>query len=173
MDIYRTMKFLCVVCKKEHDSFPSWGADRPADYWDVPPERREEDVFLTSDSCVIAGQFFFIRGCLEIPIIGSTETYTWGVWVSLSESNFFIWQTNYNASKRSHIGPFFGWLCSSISVYPDTRRLKTMVHLRDKSLRPLIELDATDHPLSVHQRFGISIGELSAMMHELEEKNRP
>ncbi len=165
------MKYRCAICKKDHDEFPSWGADRPADYWDIPPGKREEDAFLTSDSCVIADRFFFIRGCLDIPILESTETYSWGVWVSLSEQNFFIWQDNYNVPKRAHIGPFFGWFCTSIPVYSETRHLKTKVHLRDNGLRPLIELEKTDHPLAVHQRDGVTIGVLSTMMHQLAEKN--
>lgn len=166
------MKFLCATCNREHDGFPSWAADRPSDYWDVPAEKRESDVFLTSDSCVIADRFFFIRACLEIPIKGYPESYSWGVWVSLSEPNFFIWQGHYNVPQRSHIGPFFGWLCSCISVYPETRHLKTMVHLRDHGLRPLVELEPGDHPLAVHQKSGISLEELSSMMHRLEEQNQ-
>jgi hypothetical protein len=165
------MKYFCRHCGSEHDGFPSWGADRPADYWDVPPEKRQTDVFLTSDSCVIADRFFFIRACLNIPILGEDESYSWGVWVSLSETSFFIWQDHYTIPARSHLGPFFGWLCSSISVYPETRRLKTHVHLRDNAQRPLIELEPTDHPLAIHQREGIAIDELARMMHQLEAQN--
>lgn len=165
------MKYICATCNAEHDGFPSWGADRPAAYWDVPQEKLESDVFLTSDSCVIADRFFFIRACLDIPILGTDESYSWGVWVSLSETNFFIWQDHYEVAERSHIGPFFGWLCSSLSVYPETLHMKTMVHLRDHGQRPLVELDVTDHPLSIHQREGITIERLSAMMHRLEEDN--
>ena len=166
------MIYQCAICGQDHDGFPSWGSDRPAFYWDVPNEKRESDVFLTSDSCVIAERFFFIRCCLEVPIIGTEESCSWGVWVSLSEENFFIWQDHYEVEQRSHIGPFFGWLSSSLSVYPETLSLKTMVHIRDQGQRPLVELEATDHPLSVHQRSGISLEELSAMMHQLENDNR-
>jgi hypothetical protein len=35
--------------------------------------------------------------------------------------------------------------------------LKTMVHLRDNGLRPLVELEPTDHPLAVEQRTGITL----------------
>jgi hypothetical protein len=31
-----------------------------------------------------------IHDCIEIPIIGSVETFVWGVWVSLKKENFFI-----------------------------------------------------------------------------------
>jgi hypothetical protein len=35
--------------------------------------------------------------------------------------------------------------------------LKTHVHLRNKGLRPLIELERTDHPMALDQRNGISM----------------
>ena len=165
------MKYLCSVCENEHDGFPSWASDRPADYWDVPDDKRESDVFLTSDSCVIADRFFFVRASLDIPIIGSSESYSWGVWISLSEKNFFTWQDHYNVRERSHVGPFFGWLCSVISVYPETRHLKTNIYRRNDGLRPLVDLEPTDHPLSVHQRHGITLDELAQMMHRLEAEH--
>jgi len=38
-----------------------------------------------------------------------------------------------------------------------TVALKTLVHTREVGRRPFIELEATDHPLAVEQRSGISI----------------
>lgn len=53
--------------------------------------------------------------------------------------------------------PFFGWLNTALSPYPDTASLKTQVHLRDGFIRPFIELEPTDHPLAVEQREGITV----------------
>ena len=41
--------------------------------------------------------------------------------------------------------------------------LKTRVHLRDDGMRPLIELEPTDHPLAVEQRAGISLGRMAQL----------
>ena len=49
-------------------------------------------MFLTSDTCVIDDEHLFVRGCLEIPVHGSDDPFVWGVWVSLSEPNFFRFQ---------------------------------------------------------------------------------
>ena len=155
----------CVHCGQHHNGIPAFHADRPTPYWDVPIDKRESDVFLTSDSCVIAERFFFIHGCLEIPLQGTDDVFTWGVWVSLKEDNFFIWQEHYDNPSRSHIGPFFGWLCTSLPIYPDTLHLKTLVHLRDGGIRPRIELEETDHPLSVEQREGISVDRALELVH--------
>ena len=160
-----SIRFRCKRCDQVHDGIPAFHSDRPAQYWDVPEEKRETDVFLTSDSCVIADRFFFVHGCLEIPIIGTQETLVWGVWVSLKEENFFLWQDCYALPKRSHIGPFFGWLCTRIAVYPDTLLLKTMVHLRDDGVRQYVELEDTDHPLARDQRKGISLDRVMEIIH--------
>ena len=50
---------------------------------------------------------------------------------SLNEKHFFHFQELLAVTKRSHHGPFFGWLSSQIRIYPDTMNLKTQVHLRD------------------------------------------
>jgi len=69
--------------------------------------------------------------------------------------------------------PFFGWLNTALPFYGDTLNLKTMVHLRDDGLRPLVIVEPTDHPLAVAQREGIStetVEEMvSALLHPIEE----
>lgn len=163
--------YRCIHCGRDHDGIPAFHSDRPAPYWDVPVDRRDSDVFLTSDSCVIADRFFFVHGCLEIPIHGADDVLIWGVWVSLKEDNFFIWQDNYDVPSRSHVGPFFGWLCTQLPVYPDTMHLKTLVHLRDDGIRPRIELEATDHPLSKEQREGISVERALELVHLVQDSS--
>ena len=149
--------YRCSHCNSTHDNIPAFHADRPTPYWDVPEEKRETDVLLTPDACVIADRFFFVLGLIEIPIIGYKENFTWGVWVSLSEPNFLVWHDNYETAKRDHLGPFFGWLCTALPIYPETLHLKTMVHLRNNGNRPRIELEPTEHPLSIEQNNGITM----------------
>ncbi len=163
-------EFTCKCCGKVHSGVPAYHADRPVSYWDVPEAKRESDIFLTSDSCVIADRFFFIRGCLDIPVIGTDEQLTWGVWVSLKEENFCLWQDHYEIPIRSHLGPFFGWLCTLIPAYPDTLHLKTRVHIRDNGIRPYIEVQPSEHPLAREQEHGITPDRLSEIIHQIEDK---
>ncbi|WP_242631125.1 DUF2199 domain-containing protein [Variovorax paradoxus] len=117
----------------------------------------------------IDGQYFFVRGCLEIPVQCQGEPFSWGVWVSLSKESYTQWVELFEEPLRSHAGPFFGWLNTSLKPYPDTVNLKTRVRLRDGGIRPLIELEPTDHPLAVEQREGITVERVaelySLMMH--------
>jgi hypothetical protein len=165
-----THPYRCKCCGREYADLPAFHADRPDQYWDVPESKRETDIFLTTDSCVIADQFYFIHGCLDIPIIDEPKSFTFGVWVSLSEKNFYIWQENYKTEKRSHLGPFFGWLCTRIPVYQETLHLKTNVHLRDDGTRPYIELQDCDHPLAMDQHNGITLDRMMEMIHKLEKQ---
>jgi hypothetical protein len=165
------VKYRCERCAKDHDGFPDFHADRPADYWNVPEALRERDVFLSSDSCIIAKRFFFVRGLIELPILGTDEHLTFGVWVSLKEENFFKWQDHYEVAQRSHVGPFFGWLCTKLPVYPDTLHLKTMLHLRDDGVRPRIELERTEHPLARAQHDGISLQSALDLVHLLLQRD--
>ncbi|TXI33329.1 MAG: DUF2199 domain-containing protein [Aquipseudomonas alcaligenes] len=151
------LKFKCACCDDIIEGIPTFGWKYPISYLDVPKERREKDVFLTEDLCVIADKWFFVRGCLEIPVIGHDDPFIWGVWVSLSEDNFMAFQDLLGIEKRAHNGPYFGWLNASINIYPETENLKTMVHIRDDGNRPYIELEPTDHPLALEQRNGITI----------------
>lgn len=164
--------FKCSTCDEIHEGMPTFGARAPLSYYEVPEEERESRCDLGSDHCVIDRQFFFVRGCLEIPVIGESEPFSWGVWVSLSEASFRDWVECYESDKRSQIGPFFGWLNAWLKPYPDTVNLKTMVHLRDNGIRPFIELQPTDHPLAIEQREGITVDRLSViyarMMHSGE-----
>jgi len=161
--------FKCSTCDELHEGMPTFGWRAPLSYYEVPEEEREKRCDLGSDDCVIDEKFFFVRGCLEIPVIGEEDKFSWGVWVSLSEASYLEWTKCFKSEKRSHIGPFFGWLNAWLKPYPDTVNLKTMLHLRDNGIRPFIELEPTDHPLAVEQREGITVERVaeiySLMMH--------
>jgi len=149
--------FRCRSCGKVHEGIPAFGWDYPDHYLDVPEAERQRRCYLTSDTCVIDDAFFFVRGCLEVPVSGESEALSWGVWTSLSEKNFLHFQELSGVARRSDHGPFFGWLSTDIHIYPGTLNLKTMVHLRDDGIRPYVELEPTDHALAIEQRQGITL----------------
>jgi hypothetical protein len=39
---------------------------------------------LSDDFCAIDGNAFFIRGNVALPLVGHSEMFSWGAWVSLS-----------------------------------------------------------------------------------------
>jgi len=165
-----SFNFKCPSCGEVHEGVPSFGAKAPLSYYAIPVNERETRCRLGSNDCVIDGNSFLVRGCLEIPVHGEKEPLSWGVWVDLSEDSFKQWLASFDKTTRSNVGPFFGWLDAWIKPYPETMNLKTRVHLRDNGIRPYIELEPTDHPLAIEQREGISVSRVAEiyaqMMHD-------
>ncbi len=157
------MGYQCATCGEVHDDLPDIGADKPDQWWGVAEEERDQRVERTSDTCVIDGESFFIRGVIEIPVHDYPERFGFGVWVSQKRENFEAYVAAFDSAS---IGPFFGWLCTRLSCYAeDTLHLKTMAHFRGGGLRPLIVLEPTDHPLAADQRGGISLERAWAIVH--------
>jgi hypothetical protein len=138
----------------------SFGVDAPYWYDVIALEEREARTLLSSNQCVIDGQYFFIRGHLDIPIVNARDVFVWGVWVSLSQESFNRVHELWNDPARVGQPPYFGWFSTSLPGYPDTLNLKTHVHMRPVGQRPLIELELTDHPLAIEQRDGITLARI-------------
>jgi hypothetical protein len=148
--------FKCSTCGLIHDGIPTFSWDYPIYYLSVPEDEREQRCELTSDTCVVDNEFFFVRGCVEIHVQNETDPFIWGVWVSLSETNFRKFRELFEVEERDHEGPYFGWISAEIKIYPSTENLKALVHLRNNGMRPYVELEPTDHPLALEERHGIT-----------------
>jgi hypothetical protein len=158
------MQWTCSRCGRVHEGLPrDWGFDAPIYWYALTPDERATRGKLSEDLCVIRddeGEHFFIRGVLLIPIVGSNDEFTYGVWTTLSEESFRRVVELWDDPKRIEEPPYFGWLSNSIVGYPETLNLKANVHTSALDLRPTIVLEATDHPLAVDQREGVPIERL-------------
>jgi hypothetical protein len=164
------IRFKCTSCGEWHEGLPGYAAEAPLYYYSIPTEERAQRCNLDSDTCIVDQGSFFVRGCLEIPVHGESEPFIWGVWVSLSKNSFDQFIGCFDEPKRSHIGPFFGWLSAELPCYPSTENLKTRAHLRDSGVRPYVELEPTDHPLAVEQRTGITADRVAEIYSRLEHR---
>jgi hypothetical protein len=148
--------FTCHVCGKWHDGLPlDYGYDAPQ-YWSEK-FKTSPNSFLNSDYCTIEQKDYFVRGIMEIPIIGRQEGFRWGVWTTLSKTNFDRMIELSDSPKLLEEPPYFGWLSSSIDLYPETLNLKTNLRVRRLDWRPFVELEPTNHPLALEQRHGITV----------------
>ena len=161
------MSWKCEICGIEHQDIPScFGVEAP---WRglVPDHEFDARVELTADQCVVDEKIFFIRGHIEIPIQGTAEPLSFSVWSSLSEQSFIHMCRRWDASDRGEDPTYFGWLCSSIPVYPSTIHLKVSVQSRSPGLTPLFTVEPTEHPLAIDQESGITVQRWRKMAHEL------
>ncbi len=160
------LSYRCATCGGLHEDLPHLGIDKPDPWWDVAEKEREARVELTSDTCIIDGEHFFIRGVIEIPVHDYPDPFGFGVWVSQKRENFFEYAEH---PYSAEIGPFFGWFCTRLTCYSEsTLLLKTMAHFRGGGLRPAIELEPTDHPLAVDQREGIGLRRAWEIIHHYQ-----
>jgi hypothetical protein len=135
--------FRCHSCAAWHDELPLVFA------FDEPIYEHTHAVTEDLRELLQGDPHYFIRGEIEIPIIGG-DWFRYVVWASLSAHSYEA------ASRQRDAGPFFGWLSNQLPGYPDTLNLKTRVHLR-AGARAAIELEPTQHPLAVEQREGITM----------------
>jgi hypothetical protein len=112
--------------------------------------------FLDEDYCVIDDEDFFVRGIIHLPIIGAAETFRWGIWGSLSRTNFETLLKRDSLQEGSDLPAMFSWLSSSIPEYPDTLSLKMFAHIQEPGMRPHFWMERGEHPLAMEYHYGIS-----------------
>jgi hypothetical protein len=74
-------RFKCTCCDQWHEGMSAFGADAHI-FLPIPAEQRGRRCHLETDICIVDQQYFFVRGCLEIPVIGELDPFSWGVWVA-------------------------------------------------------------------------------------------
>jgi hypothetical protein len=157
----------CRCCGERHEGIPfSYGTIAPAIWNDSLVD--DGRSALTEDLCVIQGQHCFVRARIVIPVIDTDEEFDWGVWVSLSQTNFERTSDLWTTPGREQEPPYFGWLSTEIPIYrPTTLGLRTHVHTQPVGRRPVVELEPTDHPLAVEQRTGITMARVQQIAEEV------
>ncbi|HJU94263.1 MAG TPA: DUF2199 domain-containing protein [Pyrinomonadaceae bacterium] len=176
-----SLRWKCGTCEEWHyGPCLDFGYDCPL-YWTSENDEANQVDFFDSDSeglpttfldtdvCVIDGEHYFVRGVIHLPIIGTTETLTWGVWGSLSRQNFEKVLLMNDDPKRVELPSMFSWLSNRIDEYPDTLNLKMQAHIQEPGTRPIFELERTDHPLSQEYHHGVTPERVrEIMMHQLD-----
>ena len=148
----------CATCGKSHSDVPlSFAADFPDMYANLKSEDRDLRAVIGTDQCIVDEKWFFIRGCLEIPVVGHSEPFLWGVWASVRQEAYDeisdCWTQE--GREKTH-GSFKGRLANSLSVYPETLNLKVEIRLEPVGTRPLFVVEEVEHPLANEQRLGIT-----------------
>ena len=144
-------RWVCGCCNKQFDGLPldvAFDGARPLAGPDGGGALRRGRI--DADVCMIEaedGRQIFVRGCLEIPIIGQDEVFIWGVWTSVSAKSFARIEELWSSPVPEDEPPLFGWFCNNIPNYPECLHLQTHLHLRNDGLRPTIELRPSEHPL--------------------------
>jgi hypothetical protein len=160
------MSWVCASCGEVHDELPSVAFRTPDVWFAASDSEREADFDLTSDTCVWRDEHFFVRCSLELPIVGIEAGLNFGIWSTLSEANFDRYLANWDDPGRADLGPMFGWLANNVPDYPDTSQIKCNVHPLEPGLRPRLEIQHSDHPLSRHYHEGVTLEWAASYVHK-------
>jgi hypothetical protein len=160
------MSFVCHRCGESHEGIPlSFAADFPDPYANLSSDDRDNRCIIGSDQCVIDQKLFFIRGCLEIPVLNSEQVFLWGLWASVWEKDYDEISECWDEEGRENAhGPFKARLANKLSVYPHTNDLKVTIRLQRAGQRPLFFVDEVDHPLAMVQRDGMTMQETQELV---------
>lgn len=149
--------YKCRTCGKVHEDLPtSFAAEFPDMYANLNRDQRDARAVIGSDQCIIDQTWFFLRGCLEIPIVGSQNPFLWGLWASVREKVFDEIEECWELEGRETRGPFKGRLANSLAEYPETLNLKLKIVIQPVGTRPLFTLEEGEHQLAIEQATGIS-----------------
>lgn len=148
--------FHCSACGEWHDELPlSFHVEAPVPWLTASRRQRLRGV-LGGEQCELA-EHRFVRGLIRLPIVEGADHFEWGVWVSLSRESYDRMAELWESEGREDEPPYFGWVSNELNAYPSSLNLKSSVYTRPVGLRPLTELEPTDHPLAVEQRAGITM----------------
>jgi hypothetical protein len=162
------LKWKCYSCEEWHTgTCLDFASDKP-DYWSgehekqhqrnqlVPSLGRMPKTWRNEDYAVCDDEHFFVRGIIHLPIIGSNETFRWGVWGSLSRENFMRLMKLEDKPERTKLAPMFSWLQTWLPEYGDKQAdVKMQAHIQPPGTRPIFEIDHSDHPLAQEFHHGI------------------
>jgi hypothetical protein len=129
----------------------------PRNWFGLTEAERATRAKLPADICTIDGKQRYVRGCLEIPVSGSSENLIWGLWVSVSEDSLRYILSKWSAQIGEDEPLRFGWLGTWIDGYPEPHEIRCHVFIRSGNLRPRIVLEPTDYPLAIEQHQVITI----------------
>ncbi len=154
------MGFTCTVCGETHA-----GETRdirlglPQPIFLLDDEERSRKAYVEEDFAVLhaeAGDRYFVRALLELPIEADDGYFGYGAWVEVSEEDVAALGELWHDEEGWRSEPFAGTLANELSPYAFTEGLPVQIQLRDVQLLPLVELVEANHELVRAQQHGIS-----------------
>ena len=150
--------FFCSDCGKEHPGLATdWGFKLPDEVHALSNINRYERTRHNADVCTLDESRHFIRGVLSLPIVGSGQEFSWGVWVEVSRDTHDLYVKNWSADISAEPRAA-GTVANNISVYQDERRFQVEVQFNAGNDRPSFFLpEDANSAIALEQRHGISV----------------
>ena len=164
--------FVCATCGERHDGPAlSWSVggpypDRPRRKRLVrPPESGTEDQLWVAFADRSRS---FLRAQLLVPVADGPHEFAYVVWVEVTRNQMRRARRLWNQHGREAEPPWPVTLATRVPGYPDTDGLAATLRQRAPGIRPTVELDDPDHPLTVEQREGITMARVAEIGRQLD-----
>jgi hypothetical protein len=151
--------YVCEICGQFHaGQYISLAFDSP-DPFAALKDNAKNRAHLGTDDCVIGSDECYLRGIIELPIVGLDEVFLWGAWARVWQRDYEEFAAHYHSEGREKlIGPYKVRLCNKLPGYgPETLNLKCTLKVQPVGTRPLLVIDEPEHPLAIEQRNGITL----------------
>lgn len=151
-----TTSFACQTCGEIHQGLPTDSAwQLPDAVWAIPEPERARQARWDADRCQF-GERYFIRCVLFIPFQSLDGSYGWGVWVEVSERDFYRYVELFSSDARSE-PPICGTVANDIPCYDGALGLPVSVQFGTATSRPTVTVSSScGHPLAIEQKQGMS-----------------
>jgi len=162
------MAYVCQHCGDTHDGLPlDIGFEKPGAYFLIPEAQRTARCRLTSDSCIIDGERFFIRGCLFVPIHDLEEHFVWGFWAEVSPHVFSRHQALFACDGSREPRHRAVLSVEREKRYTGMDGLLVSVQFTTAEDRPRFVLQPSNHWLCRDQESGITLHRVQEILHRL------
>lgn len=146
----------CSRCNDEHAELePAFR--RPDAFFAVPEAERKERIRESDDLVSIDDEAFFVRGVVDLPVLGRAAGYAWGFWVKVARAHFDTALRYFDEDPPLDHPGFPGTLANQTRWLPPTLGVAVHVHLGRGSSRPRLMVLDDSHVLAQHQVRGVSL----------------
>lgn len=147
----------------------AWGQDAP------DAARGAARVKLSTDTCIVGGNRYFIRGCLDLPVRGEATPFRWLVWVELPKAAYRDFRSFWRQLRGRVFPVTEGTLAVPLPYSPPTIGLRVVIHDQGAGMRPAIAVQDAAYPLAMEQRDGLALEaaleKAGQMMHAQSQRN--
>ena len=156
-------RWRCHCCGAEFTGLPMSLAFAAPLGWEELDDAVRQASSLDEDFCEIRHSSDrvdrFIRCVMPLFVRGMETEFVFGVWISVSEPSWEIYRQGFESGFYAEDG-CFGYLANDIPDYTGSVLLAANVWFQDDRMRPVVELQDTDHPLVLAQRDGIDVAQI-------------
>lgn len=160
-------EWTCASCDQAHRGLPDMAFARPAgdvfqqmDLLDNSAFTPAGDI-LTEDLCRCDGHFY-VRALLSVPILGTDDRFSFGVWSTLAAQSFDQYLAGFNDGNYDLAAdPWFSWLANTLPMDPKGNDgIKCSLRPQPDRQRPEVLIEDADHPLYSVQRNGATLDQI-------------